>query len=296
MSAASSPAVARRVRAAVEVAAAAGVRCEDPLVLHDRSNVLVHLRPAPVVARVAGSTAAVREGDGWLAREVAVATHLARAGAPVVAPSALVDPGPHRHDGLALSFWELAPAVPRAPDAHAAGAGLRACHEALRSFEGDLPAMGALVEARALAARLAAEGAVGAQDGEALERAGAEAEERIAGLGLPLQPVHGDAHLGNVVATARGPLWNDWEDTFLGPVGWDLGCLRASAVAFGNDPSPVAEAEDGYGPALDDDALAAFVAARRFQGTVWIAAVARERPDVRGRAAALLAAIRGSLG
>ena len=286
------------MRAAVEVAAAAGVRCEDPLVLHDRSNVLVHLRPAPVVARVAGSTAAVREGDGWLAREVAVATHLARAGAPVVAPSALVDPGPHRHDGLALSFWELAPAVPGAPDARAAGAGLRGCHEALRSFEGDLPAHGRPrrgARARRASGRRGRRRRAG-DAGEALERAGAEAEERIARLGLPRQPVHGDAHLGNVIATARGPLWNDWEDTFLGPVGWDLGCLRASAVAFGNDPSPVAEAEDGYGPALDDDALAAFVAARRFQGTVWIAAVARERPDVRGRAVALLAAIRGSLG
>ena len=277
------------------MAATAGVRCEDPVVLHDRSNVLVHLRPAPVVARVAGATAAVREGDGWLAREVAVAGGLARAGAPVVAPSALLDPGPHRRDGLALSFWELAPAVPGPVDARAAGAGLRACHEALGGLAVDLPRLGALDEARALAERLAAEGAVGERDGEALRRAGAEAVARIERLGLPLQPVHGDAHLGNVIATAGGPLWNDWEDTFLGPVGWDLGCLRASAAVFGNDPAPVAEAEAGYGPALDADALAAFVEARRFQGTVWIAAVARERPDVRGRAAALMAAVSGSL-
>jgi hypothetical protein len=42
--------------------------------------------------------------DAWLTREVAVAGFLARAGAPVVAPSALVDPGPHHHGGRTLTY------------------------------------------------------------------------------------------------------------------------------------------------------------------------------------------------
>jgi hypothetical protein len=49
----------RALRAAVEVAEHAGL--------------LVHLEPAPVVARVATTTATVRRGDAWLARERAAA-------------------------------------------------------------------------------------------------------------------------------------------------------------------------------------------------------------------------------
>ena len=37
-------------------------------------------------------------------------------------------------------------------------------------------------------------------------------------LDLPLRPVHGDTHLRNVINTARGPLWGDWEDAFRGPL------------------------------------------------------------------------------
>ena len=40
------------VAAAVAVAAAHGVRCDEPVVLRQAWHVLVHLSPSPVVARV----------------------------------------------------------------------------------------------------------------------------------------------------------------------------------------------------------------------------------------------------
>jgi hypothetical protein len=64
--------------AAVKVAASLGVRGADPVILADGANVIVHLSPAPVVAKVAASTTAVRRDDdawprrrpasGWTAR------------------------------------------------------------------------------------------------------------------------------------------------------------------------------------------------------------------------------------
>ena len=61
------------------VAKAHGLECEEPIVLADRSNVIVHLPPAPVVARVATTTALVRPDAGaWLKREIAVAGFLAK--------------------------------------------------------------------------------------------------------------------------------------------------------------------------------------------------------------------------
>ena len=118
---------------------------------------------------------------------------------------------------------------------------------------------------------------------------GREVRARVAALALPWQAVHGDAHLRNVITTSRGPLWNDWEDTFLGPVAWDLGCLHASARAFGHDPVAVAAAQEGYGPGVDDATLDACVEARRFQGTVWSLLIARRHEAARERAAGFLA-------
>ena len=52
------------VRAASEVVAAHGLSLERALVLQDLSNVIMHLVPTPMVARVATTTGTVRQGIG----------------------------------------------------------------------------------------------------------------------------------------------------------------------------------------------------------------------------------------
>ena len=91
------------VGAAVEVARAHGLRSDDPIVLRDAWHVLVHLRPLPLVARVTSGAPGVDPQD--VVRELDVARHLQRAGAPVVQPSDLLDPGPHECGGNTLVFW-----------------------------------------------------------------------------------------------------------------------------------------------------------------------------------------------
>jgi hypothetical protein len=275
----------RALRTAVAVAEARGLRFSAPAVLADGSNLLVHLRPAPVVARVPTTIAAVRPGRSHLVREVAVAGFLAARGAPVVAPSPEIDPGPHEHDGLPVTFWELAEPAGAPLDAHAAGRALRACHEALADFAGQLPAHAIFHEARAMLARLITDGALDDDDATLTERTGARLAAGIAALDVPLQPLHGDAHLGNVIQTARGPLWNDWEDTFRGPRTWDLACLEAAALVFGRDPAPVAAARAGYGPASGADLLDMMVHARAYVGLAWTLQSAPHRPDGAARVA-----------
>src|SRR6201999_2330880 len=71
-------------RAAVRVAARLGLACAEPAVLADGANVIVHLAPAPVVAKVAASTRAVRpDPDRWLQRELDLAAWLQVTGVPV---------------------------------------------------------------------------------------------------------------------------------------------------------------------------------------------------------------------
>jgi hypothetical protein len=265
----------RALRAAAEAAGELGLSVDRPVVLRDSSNLIVHLEPAPVVARVATATATVRPGAAWLAREVAVAGYLAAAGAPVVAPSAELPPGPHERDGMTLTFWELSEEASSPLDAEAAGRALRLCHEALEGFGGELPRYAVVHEAVSILERLVAEGTLGTDDGELLRGIGRDVVARLESAPLPVQAVHGDVHLGNVINTRRGPLWNDWEDTHLAPIDWDLACLHAHGRVFKRDPGPIDAAERGYGRGPDPETLDLFVDARRFQLTVWSLVMAR---------------------
>lgn len=248
--------------------------------IHDSSNLLVHLRPAPVVARVATATAEFREGDAWLAREVAVGAHLAETGAPVVPLSGELPPGPHEHDGFVLTFWQHVTLAPAPPDPLAAGEALREVHEALRSYRGRLPRLAAMGEAERMAPALRQRGLVSGDDAELIARAGRATLDAVEALDLPLQPVHGDAHLGNALATRDGVLWCDLEDTFLGPVAWDHACLVMTGREFGRDPEPGERALRASGGADLPDAL---VKARAVQIVAWTAGIAADREHVESR-------------
>ncbi|MDA0181558.1 aminoglycoside phosphotransferase family protein [Solirubrobacter phytolaccae] len=238
-----------------------GLKVEDPIILRDQLNVLVHLRPAPVVARVAGTITRARRGTTWQERELSVAGHLARAGAPVVAPSAELPPGPHVHNGRVLSFWDYAPPAD-AVDPAAAGEALAQCHEALRSYGGSLPLLGTITEAEAVLARLAAEETIDPDTATTLLLRIHELVPMLTELRSPVQPLHGDAHLGNVLG---GPLWNDWEDTCLGPVGWDAACLLAGR--HGRERQEAAYAASRMG--VDPGELNLWIEARSLQVTIW---------------------------
>lgn len=275
----------RALAAALAVAEEHGIRCDDPEILRDQSNLLVRLRPAPVVARVTTVTSGIRQGGGS-GRDVAVALHLAAAGAPVVPPSSALDPGPHVRDGLSLSFWTHVAEVDRPLDGAEAGRRLRQCHESLVDFDGELPHMAMLDEPQATVERLAGAGRLDGDDAAMLRKAGARARRRVDRLGLRIQAIHGDAHLGNVINGPDGPLWNDWEDAGLGPREWDLCCLHGTGVA--DDRDLVSSAQSGYGTPLAKDALTALEAVRRFQVTVWSLVMAAERPARREQSDGLL--------
>ena len=213
------------VRAAVEVAAEHGLRADDPLVLRDAWHVLVHLRPLPIVARVS-SGLPYPDGppEDDVIRELAVASHAARAGAAVVPPSDLLDPGPHRHGGHVVAFWKYV-GQPREVEPVAAGEALRAIHEALADYEDELPSLHT-DDLVAITDRLEP-----SADVEFL---------RELGLRQPAgsrQALHGDAHLANCMP---GPLWHDFETACRGPREFDLAALALSDEVRHDEPSRIA--------------------------------------------------------
>lgn len=268
------------VQAASEAACACGLTFEQAVVLQSTSNVIVHLQPTAVVARVAAIPSTIRAGDAWFSREMAVAKHLAAASAPIIPPSRQIDPGPYEHSGLVLSFWDYVQILPEPFDPVLAGRALRVCHWALSSFTQELPVLALITEARRLLAQLTTEGAFGPADAELLAQVSAPYEERL--RSLPMQPLHGDSHSGNVLNTAQGVLWTDWEDAFVGPIEWDLASLVANPYVFGADQDKAEAALWGYGAAYDPHVLELCIEVRTFVALVWSVIQYQQRPSPAG--------------
>jgi len=270
--------------AAVRVAREQGLPGDDPEVLSSRGNVIVHLRPAPVVARVATLTAWTRSDPlRWLAREVAVAGYAAGQGGPAVAPTALADPGPHRMDGLAVSLWTWVPPSPARPQPAEVGEALARLHLAAAGFPGELPLLSPLraLITEGLAALEREQAAAPAVLAALRERHDAILAE-LDGVTGPVLVLHGDAHAGNLLPAdgARpGPgwLWIDLEETCRGPRAFDLAVLADHQGADAGATLAAYAAVTGE-PLPEPEVLALFTRARRLEGAVWTLGMAYQYP------------------
>lgn len=154
----------------------------------------------------------------WLAREVELGNFLAGTGAPIVAPTRAIDPGPHVSGGLWMSFWEHVDVIPADVSARELGESLRSLHDAMAGYPGDLPPRSAVVEE--IDWLLAALAETAGDETLVSER------DRLAPLLHQVddvgQPLHGDASLSNLLSTRAGPRWNDFEDACYGSPSWDV--------------------------------------------------------------------------
>lgn len=253
-------------QAAVTVATSLGVECDDPVVVHDGSNVVVHLRPSPVVARIATLTADIRPGiEAWFARDAVVARHVAARGVLATRPLA----EPVVVDGTVVALWHHEPHDPdHRPTPSEVASRLASLHGAMLDLDTDLPRLGPcddLVRALPLVAGLVAPSAVAVVRDE-VERL------RSALADFPVRPVHGDSHPGNLLATPSGLMWNDFEDAWLGPLGWDLACLAMTGRFDG------AAAVAAYPGEVAAEELAVCVELRTLFAVVWRFVVATRFP------------------
>ncbi|WP_181775843.1 phosphotransferase [Amycolatopsis pittospori] len=265
-------------RAGVAAAIAVGDRFDlptgDPDVLHFKSNVLVRL--GPVVARVPATTRFARaDPSAWLRRDVELSKHLTERDVLVVSPTTDPPAGPHFADGLPVTLWHYTPHEPGDTlSPREVASSLARVHAALADYPGDLPELGPVQDLRTLLDRH------GSLMGGSAPRLYEELERIVASLpDGEARPLHGDAHSGNVVATAAGPCWLDFEDTWRGPLGWDLAVLyrEVGASALSAYPADVAPSS-----------LEPFMALRRLFEIPWRFAIARRFPERLGEAEAAL--------
>jgi hypothetical protein len=281
---------ARAIAAAIEVAGQHGLRNLSPRLLKDGSNAMVHLAPAPVVARVPSTSAWLRQpSEKWLRRDLDLATWLFTQGAAVVPPSQELPPGPHvsseETGSSAMTFWTFIDHDNVQPVAdEEAAAALSQLHHVMRDYPGELPFLGPLLEELPhwlhwLEQNHAASGA----DLIALRQAHWALVPALQQGHPKIQPLHGDAHGGNLLRTVGGLLWTDFEDACTGPVAWDLAILLSRKPA---DPDKVLSR---YPDAPSWDELLPFVRARALEAVVYQQVLGRRFPARAQEMAAALA-------
>ena len=173
-------------------------------------------------------------------RELAVASHAARAGAPVVPPSDLLDPGPYRHGGHVVAFWRTWSRSARWSRSRRARGSVRSTTRSSTTTASCRPST------PTTCARIIDKLEPSA-DVELLRELGSR---QPAGRS---QALHGDAHLANCLP---GPLWHDFETACRGPRELDLAALALSARVRDDDASRIAL--EAYGD-YDADLLEQFL-------------------------------------
>jgi hypothetical protein len=217
-----------RVEQVVKTLKRIGIPSSEPKVLADGGNLIVHLFPYPIVARV---MTLFEEDDslfwrGILSRELDVARHLDRSGVPVAKPIHNFDPGPHPIGDTWCTLWEYIPNTNLPPlNGDEAFNLLKSLESGMKTYPGYLPRLGAWTPVCDAMKQLSTIGNKQIRD---LINYWTMIDKRLRDIPADkLVPAHGDAHLGNLIASPKGWLWLDFEDVSLMPRFWDL----ASAVA-----------------------------------------------------------------
>ena len=210
--------VPRAVAAARSAAASLGLPADDATVLHDSNKLTLRLLPCDVVARVAPGAHQVTRFEIELAQRLAVT------GSPVAALEPRAEPRVHERDGFAVTLWTYyEPATPRHVSPADYADALVRLHAGMRQVDVPAPHFTDRVDhAQRLLADHHRTPALAAADRELLRDTLRSLRRVIGERGGAEQLLHGEPHPGNLLATANGPLFIDFETCCRGPVEFDL--------------------------------------------------------------------------
>lgn len=209
----------------------------NPKVLSNGGNLILHLSPHPVVARIA---TVLSQLDGEyacnnLAREVQVARYLHLKDVPVLQPTDYS--GPHQVGEAWMTLWSYAaPTKIEHPSPKEAVELVIQLSRAMATFSDSLPVLSVWYRACQSASRLRKQ--ADPRIHQLLDIFDEVANEIRMNKHESLIPAHGDAHAGNLIASPQGWLWIDFEDVSLMPAYWDLASYVGNLVLFGGLEEP----------------------------------------------------------
>ncbi|MCO7126426.1 aminoglycoside phosphotransferase family protein [Sporolactobacillus shoreicorticis] len=206
-----------------------------PVILNDAGNLIVHLSPYPIVARIM-KLSPEDDRDFWkgiLARELKIAQHLEQCHIPIVPFCQRIGPGPYEIGNTWMTLWEYVSINDRKLSICEAVKMLDGMGKAMQLYSGELPRLGAWRNASQAAKRVQEMDNKGYEISLLLEEF-IKINDRINHTEL-LVPSHGDAHPKNLVSTKTGWRWIDFEDVSLMPKFWDAASFLGNKLLTEND-------------------------------------------------------------
>jgi len=208
------------------------LRCVNNAVFRfPAERVVVRIVLAPGLSHRAAKVAAVA---GWLAEHGVPAVRLVDGiGQPVRAGEHLA------------TVWHEVPRTGPPPTGADLATLLRQVHE-LPAPPFELPVWEPLADVRA---RLADAVDLDPADRAFLLRRCDEVESALATVRyeLPIGPIHGDAHLGNLIPGPDGPVLCDFDSTCIGPREWDLMAMPVGQLRFARPSQHYSDFVGAYG-------------------------------------------------
>lgn len=206
----------RAVAAAKSIAASAGLRADEAVVVNASNKLTLRLLPCDVLARVAPASHRIAQF------EIDIAQRLAASGSPVAALDPRAAPRVHARDGFDITLWTYYPAAAPeiAPPEYAAA--LQRLHADMRSLDLATPhCTDRVEEAQQLLADRSLTPELAEPDRRLLADTLRDLRRDLSGHGRD-QVLHGEPHPGNLLATHLGPRFIDFETCCRGPVEFDL--------------------------------------------------------------------------
>ncbi|MFJ6984999.1 MULTISPECIES: phosphotransferase enzyme family protein [unclassified Streptomyces] len=239
-------------------------------------NALFRLASTPVVVRIA-------RGEEWLptaCKEVAVARWLAREGFPAARLAEEVAEPPLVVDGHPVTFWRLIVEGDRAASNGELGHLLRELHSLAVPAGIDLPPFDPFGKQQ----RRIERAPVPEDDRIFLRKRWRELRDRYAALRFdsPRGPVHGDAHVQNVMVDSRGQVvLIDFEAFCFDHPEWDLMVTAVEHHSLGwQTDAQYADFTEAYGRDLYDwPGYETLRALQEFAMTTWLMQNVRESED-----------------
>jgi Ser/Thr protein kinase RdoA (MazF antagonist) len=270
----------------VQACTQAGLSSDGAELLRLGENAIYQLAHAPVVVRIARSADRLPR----VQKELCVARWLAKAGVPAVRVDDKIDQ-PLLVDGHPVTFWRMVTGGDPAPT-HIDLARLLAAFHRAQNCRCELSRFDPLTPSEA---RLAKATDVAARDRDFLRARCADMTRQLKELAfaLPQGPIHGDAHVNNLLTDHGRVVLLDFESSAFGPREWDLLPTAIAVDRYGRSEKQYREFADTYG--FDVRSWAGYPVLREVREltmTTWIMQNIGESPAVAAEFALRVASLR----
>ncbi|MGX8797712.1 hypothetical protein ACR6HW_16885 [Fusibacter sp. JL298sf-3] len=217
-----------------------GLENVDPIILNESANLVIHLYPYNIVARIALYDSNTSHMKDVMQKEIEVANYLEEKGIAVVSSNSQIIVEPFDLGGHWMTLWNFVRKEEREKlTSFAAIQYVEKLTNAMKRYDGKLPILGVWKRVHESAKNLSK------SDNSQIQRLVENyntLNEEISNIEVEsLVPSHGDSHVKNLYPAKTDWLWMDFEDASLMPEYWDWASFLANMALFNGLNIPIVQ-------------------------------------------------------